>query len=119
MQFTLPLAFLAMVLCLLLILRSLLFMAIVITVVGLSIAMALGLAVRFGIEFSPIVGMAPAMILTLAVADCIHVLSTYRHERLVGHDTRAAMHGEPASEFSAGMADQSYHSDWLCHSQFL
>jgi uncharacterized protein len=91
MQFTLPLAFLAMVICLLLILRSLLFMTIVIVVVGLSIAMAMGLAVALGIEFSPIVGMAPAMILTLAVADCVHVLSTYRHERLVGRDVRAAI----------------------------
>ncbi len=91
MSFTLPLAFLAMLVCLLLILRSLMFTGIVIVVVMLSIAMAMGLSVWLGIEFSPIVGMAPAMILTLAVADCVHILATYRHERLVGNERRAAM----------------------------
>jgi len=91
MSFTLPLAFLAMLVCLLLILRSLMFTGIVVIVVMLSIAMAMGLSVWLGIEFSPIVGMAPAMILTLAVADCVHILSTYRHERLVGKELRVAM----------------------------
>jgi uncharacterized protein len=91
MTFTLPLAFFAMLVCLLLILRSLMFTGIVIVVVMLSIAMAMGLSVWLGIEFSPIVGMAPAMILTLAVADCVHILATYRHERLVGKDRRGAM----------------------------
>ena len=91
MSFTLPLAFLAMLVCLLLILRSALFTAIVIVVVSLSIGMAMGLSVWLGIEFSPVVGMAPAMILTLAVADCVHILATYRHERLVGRFKRDAM----------------------------
>ena len=91
MTFTLPLAFLAMLVCLLLILRSPMFTGIVIIVVMLSIAMAMGLSVWLGIEFSPIVGMAPAMILTLAVADCVHILATYRHERLAGRELRAAM----------------------------
>ena len=91
MSFTLPLAFLAMLICLLLILRSLLFTGIVIVVVALSIGMAMGLSVWLGIEFSPVVGMAPAMILTLAVADCVHILATYRHERLMGKLKRAAM----------------------------
>ncbi len=91
MTFTLPLAFLAMLVCLLLILRSPMFTGIVIIVVMLSIAMAMGLSVWLGIEFSPIVGMAPAMILTLAVADCVHILATYRHERLVGKQRREAM----------------------------
>ena len=91
MTFTLPLAFLAMLVCLLLILRSPMFTGIVVVVVMLSIAIAMGLSVWFGIEFSPIVGMAPAMILTLAVADCVHILATYRHERLVGRERREAM----------------------------
>lgn len=91
MTFTLPLAFLAMLVCLLLILRSPMFTGIVVVVVMLSIAIAMGLSVWFGIEFSPIVGMAPAMILTLAVADCVHILATYRHERLVGWERREAM----------------------------
>lgn len=91
MTVTLPLAILAMVICLLIILRSLMFIGIVLLAIGMSIALAMGVTVLLGIEFSPIVGMAPAMILTLAVADCVHMLSTYRHERLIGKDKRSAM----------------------------
>lgn len=88
---TLPLAILAMVICLLVILRSLMFIAVVLTAILLSIAMAIGISVWLGIEFSPVVGMAPAMILTLAVADCVHLLSTYRQERLRGIERKLAM----------------------------
>jgi predicted RND superfamily exporter protein len=91
METTLPLAFLAMLLCLYLILRSVFFTALVVSVVAASIAIALGISVWLGIEFSPVVGMAPAMILTLAVADCVHVLSTYQHERLAGQTRRPAV----------------------------
>lgn len=91
MSTTLPLAFLAMLVCLVLLLRSMLFTGIVVLVVAASIAMALGLSVWLGIEFSPIVGMAPSMILTLAIADCVHILSTYRHERVAGEPCRPAL----------------------------
>lgn len=88
---TLPLSILAMVVCLLLILRSVMFVGVVLAAITLSIAMAIGVSVILGIEFSPVVGMAPAMILTLAVADCVHLLATYRQERLDGKDKRASM----------------------------
>jgi hypothetical protein len=91
MATTFPLAGVAMLLCLLVIVRSLLFTGIVILVIGFSIATAMGTAQLLGIEFSPIVALAPAMILTLAVADCVHLLSTYRHERLEGHARREAL----------------------------
>lgn len=91
MSVTLPLAILAMVLCLLLILRSAMFIFVVLAAISLSIAIALGISVWLGIEFSPVVGMAPAMILTLAVADCVHLLTTYRQERLRGIDKQLAM----------------------------
>lgn len=91
METTLPLAVLAMVVCLVVIMRSFLFTGIVILVVGVSIAIAMGLSVWLGIEFSPIVGMAPAMILTLAIADSVHIIATYRHGRLAGEDKRTAL----------------------------
>ena len=91
MTTTFPLAGLAMLLCLFLIVRSLLFTGIVVVVIGLSIVSATGLAILLGVEFSPIVSLAPAMILTLAVADCVHLLSTYRHERLAGHACRESV----------------------------
>lgn len=88
---TWPLATLAMIICLLLMLRSIMFVVVVISAIILSIAVAIGAGIWWGIEFSPVVGMAPAMILTLAVADCVHLLSTYRQERLRGIDKKLAM----------------------------
>ena len=82
MATTLPLAFVVMLICLWLILRSAMFVVVTVFVIAFSIASAMGLAMWLGIEFSPIVGMAPAMILTLAVADSVHILASYRHERL-------------------------------------
>ncbi|MAC16130.1 MAG: hypothetical protein CL539_15860 [Alcanivorax sp.] len=84
MATTLPLAFLVMMLCLWLILRSAMFVAVTVVVIAFSIASAMGIAMWLGIQFSPIVGMAPAMILTLAVADSVHLLASYRHEGLQG-----------------------------------
>lgn len=91
MTTTLPLAILAMVICLLVILRSAMFIVVVLLAIVMSIAMAVGISVMLGIEFSPVVGMAPAMILTLAVADCVHLLSTYRQQRLEGLEKEEAM----------------------------
>mgnify|MGYP006282669229 FL=1 len=87
----LPLAFVVMLICLLLILRHVLFTGLVVLVVGCSIVIALGLSVWLGMEFSPVVGMAPSMILTLAVADCIHMLTTYRQQLLAGQAWRPAI----------------------------
>ena len=87
----LPLAFVVMLVCLLLILRHVLFTGLVLVVVACSIVIALGLSVWLGMAFSPVVGMAPSMILTLAVADCIHMLTTYRQQLLVGESWRPAI----------------------------
>ncbi|MCK0152357.1 MMPL family transporter [Alcanivorax sp. S6407] len=91
MSSTLPLAFVIMLLCLWLILRSVMFVVVTVFIINFSIASAMGVAMWLGIEFSPIVGMAPAMILTLAVADSVHILASYRHERLEGKDKAASI----------------------------
>ena len=91
MSGTLPLAFVIMLLCLWLILRSVMFVVVTVFVINFSIASAMGIAMWLGIEFSPIVGMAPAMILTLAVADSVHILASYRHERLEGKDKASSI----------------------------
>ncbi|MQX53856.1 efflux RND transporter permease subunit [Alcanivorax sediminis] len=91
MNSTLPLAFVVMLLCLWLILRSVMFVVVTLCVIGFSILSAMGLAMWLGIEFSPIVGMAPAMILTLAVADSVHILASYRHERLESRSREQAI----------------------------
>ena len=56
-----------------------------------SIATAMGIAAWMDIEISPPVANAPTMILTLAIADCIHILVTYFQQMRNGKDRHAAM----------------------------
>lgn len=56
-----------------------------------SIATAMGIAAWLNIEISPPVANAPTMILTLAIADCIHILVTYFQQMRAGLDRRQAM----------------------------
>ncbi|NIR95563.1 MAG: hypothetical protein GWO08_18565, partial [Gammaproteobacteria bacterium] len=52
----------------------------------MSIVVAMGTIVWFGVEITPVMGGAPAIILTLAVADSIHLLITYQHQIRQGAD---------------------------------
>lgn len=56
-----------------------------------SIMIAMGLAGWSGIMLSPPVMSAPIMILTMAVADAVHLLVTMRHELAIGHNKNDAM----------------------------
>lgn len=64
--------------CLWLMLRSLMSVMLTFLVITLSNVMAVGGILLFGVELSPVMGGAPAIILTLAVADSIHLLVTYQ-----------------------------------------
>ena len=57
----------------------------------LSIMTAMGLAGWSGILLSPPVMSAPIMILTMAIADAVHLLVTMRHELALGLDKDKAM----------------------------
>ncbi|PCJ87712.1 MAG: RND transporter [Thiotrichaceae bacterium] len=57
----------------------------------LSIITAMGLAGWSGILLSPPVMSAPIMILTMAVADAVHLLVTMRHELALGRDKDKAL----------------------------
>jgi len=57
----------------------------------LSIITAMGLAGWLGIRLSPPVMSAPIMILTMAIADAVHLLVSMRHELAVGREKNAAM----------------------------
>lgn len=46
-------------------------------VIGLSVATAVGVAGHFGIRFDPTSASAPTIILTLAIADSVHILVSY------------------------------------------
>jgi len=76
---------------LLLFLRSLAGVAVTLLVVGLSAASAMGLAGWLGIQLTPPSAVAPTIILTLAVADSIHLLVTMQHAMGQGADRRAAI----------------------------
>lgn len=57
----------------------------------MSIVAAMGLAGWSGIKLSPPVMSAPIMILTMAIADAVHLLVSMRHELAMGRDKNAAM----------------------------
>ena len=57
----------------------------------MSIISAMGLAGWMGIKLSPPAMSAPTIILTLAVADCVHILSNWLHKFHQGLDKKEAM----------------------------
>lgn len=60
-------------------------------VIVTSVLLAEGLVVSLGMHLSSVTINAPTMILTLAVADSLHILVTYFHCRREGKDKRVAM----------------------------
>ncbi|WP_193371619.1 efflux RND transporter permease subunit [Pelagibius marinus] len=76
---------------LLIFLRSIAGTVVTLLVVGLSAASAMGLAGWLGIQLTPPSSTAPTIILTLAVADSIHLLVTLLHAMGQGADKRAAI----------------------------
>ena len=57
----------------------------------LAILSAMGTAGWMGIKLSPPAMSAPPIILTLAVADCVHILANWMHQMRVGDDKKTAM----------------------------
>lgn len=63
-----------------------------VVIIAVSIASAMGLAGWGGLFLSGPSASAPTMILTLAVADCVHVLSTMFYEMRQGVEKKKALH---------------------------
>ena len=76
---------------LLLFLRSFAGTIVTLLVVGFSAGSAMGLAGWMGVELTPPSAIAPTIILTLAVADSIHLLVTLLHAMGQGADKRQAI----------------------------
>ena len=91
MSHLIPMTFLMILLMVFLLLRS--FNGIIATmlVIIFSIITAMGLAGWAGIQLSPPVMSSPVIILTLAVADCVHILSTWMQQMRNGIEKKAAM----------------------------
>jgi len=86
-----PLALAFIILTLLILLRSISATVATFIMIILSIMTAMGLAGWSGILLSPPVMSAPIMILTMAVADAVHLLVTMRHEMATGRDKNKAI----------------------------
>ncbi|MCK5918827.1 MAG: MMPL family transporter [Cocleimonas sp.] len=91
MSHLIPLTFLMILIIVFLLLRSFSGVLATILVSLFSIITAMGLAGWSGIQLSPPVMSAPVIILTLAVADCVHILSTWMHQMRLGIEKKAAM----------------------------
>ncbi len=86
-----PLAFGFIILTLLILLRGLSGTVATLIMTILSIITAVGLAGWFDILLSPPVMSAPIMILTMAIADAVHLLVTMRHEIATGKSKNDAI----------------------------
>ena len=86
-----PLALGFIVLTLLILLRGLSGTIATFIMIIMSIMTAMGLAGWSGIMLSPPVMSAPIMILTMAIADAVHLLVTQRHELALGMNKNDAM----------------------------
>ncbi|CAD6880610.1 hypothetical protein [Methylomonas albis] len=82
-------------------LKSFMGMFAALTMMTLSIVSAVGLAGWLDIAFSPSSIPAPTILLTLAVADSVHILSTYYNGLTQGLDKRAAMKESLGVNFKA------------------
>jgi len=91
MQTLVPIMYLLVVGIMLLILRSLLATLTTVVVILFAILTGMGLAGYAGIALTPVSANAPTIILTLAVADSIHILITLFHEMGLGRTKREAI----------------------------
>lgn len=81
----------AVIICLYVMLRSVASVILTYFVIALSNVIGLGVITWFGVELTPVMGGAPAIILTLAVADSIHLLLSFQHQISEGKAKREAM----------------------------
>jgi len=91
MQSLLPISFGLVLLGLFLLLRSSIFASVIFLIIILSIVAAMGLAGWVGISLTSASGAAPIMILTLAVANSVHILVTFSHNLMKGEEKETAI----------------------------
>lgn len=80
-----------MVVLLLVLLRSVLATGLVIVIIGCSVAATMGLFGWVGAVLSPTAAFVPSVVMTIAVADCVHVLVSYFVELDAGRTKHAAI----------------------------
>lgn len=91
MKSLVPIMFLVVMACIWFMLRTLSGVFGTLVVVIFSIGTAMGLTGWLGITLTPPSGSAPTIILTLAVADCVHMLVSYLQQLRNNKEKREAM----------------------------
>jgi len=91
METLIPLMYGGLLLVMVLLLRSFSGTIGTILVIGLSAVTAMGMTGWFGILLSPPSSVAPTIILTIAIADSVHILVTMLHEMRHGSSKRDAI----------------------------
>ncbi len=86
-----PIMFVIVLLTLILLLRSFAAMFVTFLVIVMSIVAAMGMAGWLGIALTPPSASSPPIILTLAVADCVHLFATQLHAMGKGEAKREAI----------------------------
>jgi predicted RND superfamily exporter protein len=91
LQTIVPVSFTVMVLLLGLLLRSVAAICVTVTVFAGSVLFAMGVAGHLGLPISPPMAVAPTIILTIAIANCVHLFQSFNHAREAGLDKQAAV----------------------------
>ncbi|MCB1122982.1 MAG: MMPL family transporter, partial [Verrucomicrobiae bacterium] len=91
MQTIIPLMYLGIIITMIVLLRSYSSTISVLTVIVFTTIASMGLMGWFGIDMSPPVSTAPTMIMTLAIADSIHILVTFLREMRLGQSKQQAL----------------------------
>ncbi len=91
MQTLVPLMYLVIIIAMALLLGSISGVAATVAVIGLSVAATMGATGWAGVPLSPPSAIAPTLIMTLAVADCIHILVSMIQQRRAGLGKREAL----------------------------
>ena len=91
MQGLVPVSFAVMALTLGLLIGGWAGTTVTLTIIGLSTLAAMGLAGYAHLPITPPTAVAPIIILTVAVANCVHLLTGYREELARGHKRLVAM----------------------------
>lgn len=92
MQTLVGLSYGILILGLLLLLRSLRGMLVTVLLVTFSIIATMGVYGWFGAVLTPVAGWVPSVVMTIAVADSVHILITYFHSLRQGMDRHDAIH---------------------------
>lgn len=90
-QSLVPLSVVVMFVILALLLRSLAAVLLTLTVVIFAVVTAMGLAGHVGLPITPVLASAPIIILTVAVANCVHLVVTYTHGLQQGLESQRAL----------------------------